>query len=510
MKKNDIASIFTDIDDEFIASAKPMAQKPIELRPEPRSKSLVWKKCAAAAACLAVVAAAGSVIAIKVGNPRQAAGPGSSGEAVLSNENLSTGDPLKQAENMTGLPTVGLDSDWYRENHETDSWHNDSEIHFYGVDYKVLNSKEFDGVKFLVGSDQVKDMIEFVAAVENTTDKPIMLYVPYSRDSDSFSNIIGTHTEIAVNIEKDGVKLCDADADEDHFTDDRYLLVVQPGETYYQRMRFDTYHGRYCEIGSGYTPVPEGIYNGTATVSLVSDSGEVTEHTLDFSVNIGGKTIYELASRYNFGDEFEYNGKTYRIINHMMHSYDDVRYDPDYIYRWSDFVVGVRSEIIDGQNTVEFAAFVENNNSEPIGVLGTAPGEITLFKFDIDDGSFGDEIQNGDEKEQAENMRKESSDFKYLTIIQPGEKCYQTASFPVTEHKYLFSTTYYHPDFLEDYIEKGSGSIGGGISYKNADFTGTGANFKDIVAYSIFGKDTQAVNHDNEFGGYDDDPGFSN
>lgn len=64
MKKYEIAEIFTDIDDEFIANAKPVAQKPIVLRSEPRSKSLVWKKCAATAACLAVLGT-GSVIAVK-------------------------------------------------------------------------------------------------------------------------------------------------------------------------------------------------------------------------------------------------------------------------------------------------------------------------------------------------------------------------------------------------------------------------------------------------------------
>lgn len=66
MKKYDIAEIFTDIDDKLIAGAKPEVQKPVVLRPEPRSKTAVWKKCAAAAACAAVVC--GTVFAVsKIG-----------------------------------------------------------------------------------------------------------------------------------------------------------------------------------------------------------------------------------------------------------------------------------------------------------------------------------------------------------------------------------------------------------------------------------------------------------
>lgn len=57
--KFDIIETLTDIDDEFIASAKPAAQRPVEIRPEPRRGSVpIRKRFIAAAACTAAAAAA--------------------------------------------------------------------------------------------------------------------------------------------------------------------------------------------------------------------------------------------------------------------------------------------------------------------------------------------------------------------------------------------------------------------------------------------------------------------
>lgn len=53
--KFDIIETLTDIDDEFIASAKPVAQKPVELKPVPRRKRFAVKSIAAAAACAVLV-----------------------------------------------------------------------------------------------------------------------------------------------------------------------------------------------------------------------------------------------------------------------------------------------------------------------------------------------------------------------------------------------------------------------------------------------------------------------
>lgn len=290
--KYDFIETFTDIDEEFIANAKPIAQKPMELRPEPRSKRSVWKKIAAAAACLAVLAAAGSVIAVKV-NSGQIAAPGNSGEAVLPND--GAGEQVKSTVDEN-LPTVGLDQ-FYDSIQGISRYlsHNDSEIFDLDdnqVKFNVVNSTETEEVRFFVGvageEFGLGDEVSVVAAVENVSDKSIGVLVPYTRDDENgaFSNLTGTHSEIAVEIKNGSLELQD-NVETKYFLDDPHILTIEPGETYYQLMSFETYYLKEnSELGRKHVDVPSGIYNGTAEVSLVSDSGEVSVHSLDFDINI--------------------------------------------------------------------------------------------------------------------------------------------------------------------------------------------------------------------------------
>ncbi len=281
--KFDIIETLTDIDDEFIASAKPVAQKPIVLRAEPRSKTTVLKKCAAAAACLAVLAAAGSVIAVKASNSRQAAGPLSSAGSSADNESLPSLPRIDLGSFYNSIQGIGR----YLSHNDNEIYDSDGE----NVRFNVVSSTGNNGVKLFVGLAQdeygLDDMVTVVAAVENTSDKTIGVMSPFSSDykNGGYYNLTSTHSEIMVEIKNKDFELCDY-AEKKYFLDDPHILTIEPGETYYQAMSYDTYYRENDELGGQRIDVPSGTYNGTASVNLVSDSGEVFVYSLDFDVNI--------------------------------------------------------------------------------------------------------------------------------------------------------------------------------------------------------------------------------
>ncbi|MCH5203650.1 MAG: hypothetical protein J1F03_02825 [Oscillospiraceae bacterium] len=127
------------------------------------------------------------------------------------------------------------------------------------------------------------------------------------------------------------------------------------------------------------------------------------------------------------GDKFEYNGKIYGVIGGGGGGGGS----DNTINTGNKFTVGVRREIINGIETVEFAAFVENIGIEPVGLMSTAssPDKPILLRFDLNDESI-----------DAKNIF-DRNEFKYMAyVLQPGEIYFQTVSFPVTEAEYLFST----------------------------------------------------------------------
>lgn len=103
--KFDIIETLTDIDDEFIASAKPIAQKPVELRPEPRRPRPGVKRFAAAA-CLAAAAVALTVILnVRSGQGGHVQSPGDGGQS----NKFSFYDELPLPDFSQVDPTYGLD-----------------------------------------------------------------------------------------------------------------------------------------------------------------------------------------------------------------------------------------------------------------------------------------------------------------------------------------------------------------------------------------------------------------
>lgn len=624
----DFIEAFSDIEDEYIADAMPMAQKPVELRPEPRSRRYAWRKLAAAAACLAVLSAGGvfAVNSLRSGvvTPSDSDLPSDSGVSLNSLGSSNSGS--NSFDLLNGV------------------------IEYEGSAYLVVNSASYDGVKLSVGFRQLEygrgSYILGLIAVENTTDKPVAL----AQDNDS-----GVKVDIKGLVDK-----CRASSDMDS------PYIIQPGETYYQPLDFDTCTKEYTEYSDRWGNykttqlVAAGSYNGTAALKLLSDSGEVIEHTLDFAIDIGdwntadhvggyvkaadvddhlkqfgpeiftirddipgmefecdyrsisvlhhdgsktklfggeylsnycvcdlnnngygdivatvffeveggnasrscvfvydyvngqlysiadldnydigeyvksdagtsgmggrvmlvtndkdgtrvsekpltfdmltpcildkngepafiaidpdGKTIGEvpmapigsyLTDKWNLGTEFVYEGKSYKVISHSNGGGMDI-VDGKYTPRnWHDFVVGVRREIADGVDTVEFVAFIENSGSEPLGLMSStaSPDKPILFRFELNDGSI-----------DTHNVF-DYNEFKYMTgVLQPGETYYQKVSFPVTEEEYMFSTCFSltDPDRFDENKSYDYNGTGGGSSNRWADFSDKSVDFDHV------------------------------
>ena len=187
--------------------------------------------------------------------------------------------------------------------------------------------------------------------------------------------------------------------------------------------------------------------------------------------------------QYSNGTEFEYEGKIYKVISSggSRSGRGSLSGDYDFV-EGENLVVGVRREIIDGVDTVEFAAFVENiGTNKTIGVMSStaSPDQPILFRFELNDR--GTEVD--DSRHWFENY-----EFRYMpVVIKPGERFYQTASFPVTEAEYMFSTCCYLTD-ADRFDESKSfkeNQNGGQISNDWVDFSDKSVSFDDV--YTLFG-----------------------
>ena len=243
--KHKFIETFTDIDDKYIADAKPVAEKPIELRPEARRPTAAWKKITAAAACLAVLGG-GSALAVKVMN--------SENTPAVSGSSDSPGASISSGSNSTVM-------------------NNDSREPWY-ANFDIVNSANYDGVKASIGIEKMKfgrgAIVKGLLVIENTTDKPVKL----------------ASDRVAINIE--GLKSYD--------TEITFDTTIQPGKFYYQIIALDTCTQEFTndfQRDTGYKTAllaAAGRYNGTAVISLLSDAddqtSEVIGHTMDFSVDI--------------------------------------------------------------------------------------------------------------------------------------------------------------------------------------------------------------------------------
>lgn len=171
------------------------------------------------------------------------------------------------------------------------------------------------------------------------------------------------------------------------------------------------------------------------------------------------------------GDKFEYEGKSYTVIisigggggAYSNNTYEHAR----------RFFVGVRREITDGVDTVEFAACVENAGNVPLGLMSTAssPDKPVLFRFELNDESI-----------DTSNVF-DTNEFKYMAcVLQPGERYFQTASYPVTEEEYMFSScmSVTDPNDFDEAKSYRKNCIGSSLGNRWADFSDKSVSFDDV------------------------------
>lgn len=162
------------------------------------------------------------------------------------------------------------------------------QVVYDGKTYNIVSTLIWDDEEFLsVGLTQyeyeVGSYVEVLAMVYNYTDKPMGLLMPVQGE--------GSHTEVSVALEHGETRLQDIDVLNKLFNTAEDSHIIQPGETYYQVMRFDTLAERY-DPESTIIPryVPIGSYEGWAEVLLLDDpndtGSETTHHELKFNVNV--------------------------------------------------------------------------------------------------------------------------------------------------------------------------------------------------------------------------------
>lgn len=155
--KKDLNDVFTDIDDKLIAQAKPVAQKPTELKAAPRPKAALWKKVTAAAASVAVLGTGG----------------------VLTYHGVTTA-----AERRLQLEVNRNNSDSDTYNVKVDSTGLTKVFESYGLNaancYVSFTMDEFPDKTLQVGSTgvfvQIDDSGEFVKVIGGKAVKSVFLY----------------------------------------------------------------------------------------------------------------------------------------------------------------------------------------------------------------------------------------------------------------------------------------------------------------------------------------------
>lgn len=184
----------------------------------------------------------------------------------------------------------------------------------------------------------------------------------------------------------------------------------------------------------------------------------------------------EQIKKWEHGTEFLYEGKSYKVFTVNPHGSGLLRdRDKNIIgVEFCNAVSGVRREIINGVDTVEFVALVENVGTEPIGLMSSvsSPDQPILFRF----------VPEGDDIPESHHIF-DDEEFKYMpVVVQPGEKYYQKVSFPVTEDEYRYSicVEYTDPEKFDETRSYRYNSTGGSGSNQWADFTGRGEYFDNV------------------------------
>lgn len=232
---------------------------------------------------------------------------------------------------------------------------------------------------------------------------------------------------------------------------------------------------------SGHSGVIDEIISSSPMTDDVSapDTSSLPNSLLTEDPDVAARM--EGTLRFEEGKEFEYGGKIYRMFEHGWSGGFSYVGDDIICNSGETFIVGVRREIIDGVDTVEFVAAFENFGTEPIGLMSSTAStdEPIIFRFELNDR---------DTEVYDSHHWFDDHEFRYMpVVIQPGEIFYQTASFPVTEAEYMFSTCFRktNPDKFDESAQFEENSRGGQISNRWVDFSDKSVSFDEV--YKLFG-----------------------
>lgn len=193
-------------------------------------------------------------------------------------------------------------------------------LEYEGLKYNVVGYKDIDGVKLTVGTTkstyEAGEDVRVLGIVENTTDAPIGLAMNVGH---------GAHQEIPTSLKNGDYRLTDLDIGLHELGSSRY--VIQPGEVYYQPMRFSTYENCYRPEDTVIADyVPLGKYNGHSGIRLVTDPEPEYSHNyksygLDYTIEVvNSRTEYEFTMDEFQGVSFKCDGEDLTADGAVLYS----------------------------------------------------------------------------------------------------------------------------------------------------------------------------------------------
>ena len=298
-------------------------------------------------------------------------------------------------------------------------------IEHEGKTYNTVGYKYCGGVDFFVGitkdAYEVGGYVEVIGVVENNTNKAIGLYAQNGTG--------GHHGEVSTFLSNGDYYLEDVDVG-GYVTDwSDSVFRIEPGEIYYQPMRFGTYKSETSKEA-----VPLGIYKCSASIGLVDDPTIIpTFGSKDYTLHIISFEI-EVVDKGQIGREkFSYDGKTYYIVG--KENIDGVK-----------FSVGITQDRYEAGELVEVIGVVENNTNKPIG----------LWLPNTEDGSHDEvatTLTNGEYSLWGGVATAVSSH-----IIQPRTTYYQPMEFSTYLRQIKIKDTLLAP-YMPEGTYKGSSAI---------------------------------------------------
>lgn len=381
MTKYDLAKLFSEVDDKYIESARPEAQKAVMLKTRKAPMRII-----AAASCAAVLAG-GVVTAAALLNGKINT-PGNSNTASITSGGLANSGS-----------TVPLDE-------KTGNWFDDEQICYEGEYYTLI--KEASARYIHITADEwavgyaagirINDdnKIELVAVIVNISDKPLGM-LDYG---DGRVLELGFHKKS----ESDPPAISGLDVERP------IAKVLQPGEELYQKQTFDLFYGEcWGSLQFDYTGVNGETVCGTDIQQCIF-KGEMTENGFD--------EHHRFENWYD-SEQIYYEGRYYKVPEDIR---DNNSSDPSRkVIAWA----GLRRS---SEKTVEMVTVLKNNYTEPVAIRGCGADFAAEITF---------EPKPDYDPDKVPRSSNDMSEKPIAVILQPGEEYYQLSTFNVGYGEYM-------------------------------------------------------------------------